>query len=102
VFEHDPKLISAVADFEAAHGRTALTEGWLMSVCYGSECGPVQVQKVDSPDDVEDETGLSVPELEDDETAWRIVARNTAPHHAAALNVLQRFNPAEYARVLTA
>jgi hypothetical protein len=75
----------------------ALREGWTIFTCYGSVSGPVQVQAIDSPDDVI--IDVEVPMLADDDVAMLLVMRGTAPHHVMARELIKELNPEDYQRM---
>lgn len=76
-------------------------EGWFLVNVYGeSSYGPLQVDKVDDPVGAGAELGFPVPDLDDDEAAWRILRYGTQRHHEVARSLLARFNPAELERVM--
>jgi hypothetical protein len=67
----------------------ALTEGWSIFECWGSDNGPFQLQRVD-----EDEVFTR------DDEAWAFVvgkAREGSAYHKAALDFLRANNPIEIA-----
>jgi hypothetical protein len=65
----------------------ALTEGWSIFQCWGSENGPFQLQRVD-----EDEA------FANDDDVWAFVidkARAGSTYHKSALDYLRLYNPTE-------
>ena len=74
----------------------AEAEGWGIWECDGSESGPYQLQRIDSPDD------RDAPSFGDDAAAWEFVKAKAAEgsaYHVAALDYLKQHNPLEYAAI---
>jgi hypothetical protein len=90
------------AEWNGAHSNAAHREGWCLSECDGSMYGPLQVQRLDSPEDAPLEDGTLPPYLASEDVAHALVKAGTQPHHAAALDLLRRFNPDELDRVMGA
>lgn len=85
------------------HLTAALREGWVLSDSTGSENGPLQVQRVDDPDGVREadpSIDFDIPHLESDDAAWEIIRSGVQPHHFAARQLLEEYNPAELALIL--
>lgn len=78
------------AAWERDHSRAATAEGWNIWECSGSEAGPFQIQRYDSPDDIE------ASELESDEAAWLIVMSGEMPHHLAARAFIRTYGYSEW------
>jgi len=83
------------------NSRAALREGWTLSVNSG-EVLSIQCQKLDDPDMAALEVGFTVPVIETDDDAMRILFKGTQPHHLLAKEILQTNSPAEWQLVLKA
>lgn len=77
------------------HSQAATREGWDIFECSGSSNGDWQIQRIDNPEDAEG-SDFEIPALPDDEAAWRIVCKGTAPHHVAAREFIRSANPKEF------
>lgn len=67
-------------------------EGWGIFDSYGSQSGPLQIQRIDDAGDDEHQ-------FDDDTDAWEFVwgrAREGSPVHARALEILLFENPMEF------
>lgn len=76
----------------------ALKEGWILSESYGSENGPLQVQRVDDPQAVREADSsidFEIPTLASDDVAWERVREGSEAHHLVARELLARYNPSE-------
>lgn len=81
------------------HALAASREGWGVFDSTGSANGNWQVQRQDDPEMEAAETGFSVPALQSDEQAWRLVYQGTEQHHLAACAFLIAHNPKEWASI---
>lgn len=77
----------------------ALREGWLIADSRGSEAGPIQVQRIDDPESVED-VDFPIPFLSGDDHAMRIVIQGQGLHHQQARMIICLYNPEDYERML--
>lgn len=76
--------------------QAARAEGWDVFYCGDSDNGPVQIQCLDCPEDLEVD-GVVPPTLEEDVEAWAIVAKGTGEHHRQARAIVAELNPLEWA-----
>jgi hypothetical protein len=75
------------------HHRAATREGWTLWDARGSQAGAVQVQAYDDPDE-------GVPVLKGDDEAFLIVMRGTGKHHRMAREIVKKYNPEDFARMV--
>ena len=88
-----------VQDYARWHDHFSVAahrEGWCLSACHGSSFGPWQVQHLDCAGDF----AADVPQLDDDNHAWRIILEGRRPHHLAALAFVKKHNPKHYEEIL--
>lgn len=76
----------------------AITEGWEIFECDGSDNGPFQICKLDAPEAWAGVCGVDTvpPALEDDTDAWVLVRDTESALHTKALAFLAQENPKEY------
>ena len=87
---HD-EMLRDLSVWHAAYHGAAMDEGWALFECIGSTNGPLQVQRIDDMDI-----------LEDDRLALALVAIKAArgePHAFHALAVLEKYSPDEAALI---
>lgn len=75
----------------------ALREGWDIFDSRGSDAGPIQVQRIDDPEDLDFE--FKVPYLENDDHAMLIVRTGTGEHHKVARQIIATHNPEDFERM---
>ncbi|OZB34761.1 MAG: hypothetical protein B7X51_00815 [Pseudomonas sp. 34-62-33] len=83
----------------AADALAAAKEGWGLFDTSDSANGPWQVQAFDDPEAATAQFGVTVPKLDGDDLAWRLVFHGKAAHHAAARAFLAAHNPIELASI---
>lgn len=87
---HD-EMLRDLNVWHAAYHDVSMDEGWSLFECINSTSGPVQVQRIDD-----------MEVLEDDRLAWALVAIKAArgePHAFHALAILEKYNPDEAAQI---
>lgn len=85
------------------NNEQAFNEGWGIFDCDGSENGPWQIQRIDSPEDMEPPPPYTEPVFLLDDHAWDHVRRQAARgsiYHKAALDLIREQNPQEYALIM--
>lgn len=101
--DNDAKVCAALNAWNEDHKVPAVAQGWCLFYSGGSMDGPVQVQRLDSPEEWADHNGGVVPPaLEGDREAHAVVkaaALRGEAHALAAIKVLDEFNPIEAATI---
>lgn len=92
----DGEIETALARWTAELDSAATAEGWTVWDVRGSDFGPIQVQKYDSPEDL---LPLVVPRLNSDNDAFLLVMRGTGDHHRVAREIIAKYNPEDFARM---
>lgn len=78
--------------------RLAAAEGWSIFECPNDDVdGPWQVQLIAFPEDFD---VPFIPRLDSEESARKLIALGTAPHHLAARQFLRMHSPQEYDRIM--
>lgn len=101
------ELIPAGREAYAAHtnwlqrfDNDAMSEGWSLMECPGSESAPFQIQRLDNPEDHTLPGNITPPLLDSDDDAWSIVMQGTKPHHVWARRFIEIYAPDEWQNML--
>lgn len=92
VFDQLDDNLSAYSDitpWDHDCGGKAMEEGWALFECSGTSHLPIEVQKVD-----DDEI------LEDDTQAWELIATKSTVCHMGTLRFLRDHSPQEYGQII--